>query len=192
MYDEDENDAPTQVDAVVAPNDAITVTINMDKWLSGSVNDVLVNSLTHALSAKLKDQVGKAVQEKVFAMVDEQFQALAASKLEEFFTMSHQKTNTWGEKTGQSYTIRELLMDRFKGYLDAKVDANNGSESTYSGSIRRVDFMLNQLAHKPLRDAIDETVKAFSAQAKAAIQTNVARYITEQLAPTISIPSLSK
>lgn len=191
MYDEDDDDV-TEVDAVVAPNDAITVTIDMNKWLSGSINDVLVNSLVTSLSGSLKHKVGKVVEEKVLELADAQFQALAEAKLEEFFTKSHQKTNTWGEKTGESYTIREMLLDRFKLYLDDKVDAKSGAESSYSGSIRRVDFMLNQLAHKPLQAAIDETVKAFSAQAKAAIQANVSRYIAEQLAPTISVPALSK
>ena len=191
MYDE-EDDEVTEIDAVEAPNDAITVTISMDKWLSGNINDVLVRSLTSTLSAKLDKQIGKAVEAKVLALADAQFQALAEAKLEEFFSKAHQKTNTWGEKTGESYTIRELLLDRFRLYLDAKVDPKSGAEGSYSGNIRRVDFMLNQLAHKPLQAAIDETVKTFSDQAKTAIQANVSRYITEQLAPTISVPALGK
>lgn len=189
-YEDDYDDETTELDAVELPKGGISVTVNMDQWLSGSLNDVLVKSLVANMAGRVEKAVAAAVTEKVLALADQQFQALAEAKLEEFFTKAHQKTNTWGEKSGESYTIRELLLDRFKQYLDTKVDAKSGAEGNYSGSIRRVDFMLNNLAHRPLTAAVNETVKEIADKAKLQIQATVSRYIAEQLAPTISVPAL--
>ncbi|NUB12682.1 hypothetical protein GAY28_08150 [Azospirillum brasilense] len=189
-HDDDyEEDETADVKAEELPKGAITVTINVDQWLNGSLQDVVVKSLVNSLQKQISGAVKEAVETKMLELADQQFQALATEKLEEFFTKAHRKTNGWGEPTGQTYSVRELLTDRFQQYLGEKVDSD-GRPSSYSGSLPRSQHMLNTLAHKPLQEALNETVKAFTAQAKTQIQASVSRYIAEQLAPTISVPAI--
>lgn len=188
-YDYEDEDGATEVKADELPKGAITVTINVDQWLNGSLQELVVKSLVNSLQKQISNAVKDAVETKVLELAEAQFQALAAEKLEEFFTKAHRKTNTWGEPTGQSYSVRELLMDKFSEYLSERVD-HEGRASSYNGNMARSQWLLNTLAHKPLRAAIDETVKGIADQAKAQIQATVSRYIAEQLAPTISVPAI--
>jgi hypothetical protein len=171
------------------PTGSITVTVDFDRYLDGTMRDAIVNQIVVALSDKLEDGVTKLVQQRIEALAREQFDALARAKVQEFFTMAHRKTNTWGEPTGEAVSLREILLDKFRAYLDENVD-EKGQVSSYSKSMKRSQWMLNELAHKPLHDAVDQTVQSIAAKAKEQIQASVSRYIAEQLSPRIEVPQL--
>lgn len=176
-------------DKDAAPKGHITITIDTDRYISGSLNDKIVDALTTKLSQQIKEQVAEAMAHKVTLMIDQKFARIARQQLDEFFIKPHQMTNKWGEKTGTEVTIREMIVERFAAYLNQRLDSKGRDErsDTYP---TRMDWLLRRLCDEPLQDAIDERVGAIAKTAKDRIQANVSRYIAEQLAPEISVPKI--
>jgi hypothetical protein len=83
-----------------------------------------------------------------------------------------------------------MLLKQFNEYLEEQVD-EKGEKGGYSRTgLRRSQWMLNKLAHEPLQAAVEETVKKIADEAKKQVQASVARYIAEQLTPTVNVPRL--
>lgn len=193
MYEEEQ--PPAEVDAKATAPGAVTVTVNVDQWLNGSLEDVVVQSLTAhitgRLSATIEKAVKAAVDTKIMDLVNGKFAELAEARVIEFFIKAHSKTDAWGNVKGEPVSIQDLLLVKFDQYMDEKVDGK-GRKSTYSGDnkLTRAQWMLNTLAHDGLKAAVEQTVADISAKAKEQIQANVTRYITEQLTPNIEVPKL--
>lgn len=185
----DDEDEVTEIDATKTPQGSITVTLDVKQWLNGSLESIIANALVDKVAGMLVKNVQEIVKERVLAMADEKFDALAREKMTEFFLKEHKKTTQWGDPTGEAFTMRELLLDRFQKFMAEKVD-DKGNASNYSGNLPRSQWLLNTLAHKPLQEAINQTVTDIREKAKTAVQASVSRYIAEQLSPTINVPKI--
>lgn len=185
---EDETET-TEIPAEAVPKGCITITLDTDQYLSGTLEGIIVESLVRQLSGQIKDRVADAVTHKVTLLADQEFARIARQQLDEFFSKPHQKTNEWGDATGTEVTIREMLVERFARYLDQRVDSN-GREERNNSYPTRLDWLLRRLADEPLQEAIDERVGAITKTAKERIQQNVSRWIAEQLAPEINVPRI--
>ena len=169
----------------------IAVSVDLDKYFEDSIMGQIEQQIVAKIESRLESTITKLVQTTVEKLADKQFDRLAKAKLEEFFVKSHQKTDYYGSPTGESVSLVQVLEKKFADYLEQSVD-DNGQPSSYSESLKRSQWMLNKLAHEPLQQAVNETVKSITAKAKEQIQASVSRYITEQLAPTISVPQLKQ
>lgn len=168
---------------------SISVTLNFDQWMNGSIEDHIIAKLVAALTTRLEASIKTQVETKMLKKINAEFDELARKQVEDYFMKQVKKTNSYGEPTGEQTNMRDLLAKKFQEYMSQKVDSK-GNPSSYSDGLPRSQQMLNQLAHKPLQEAIDETVKGIAAKAKEQIQQTVSRYIAEQLSPTISVPAI--
>lgn len=138
-------------------NSSLTISLSLDQYFESSILSKIEQMVTVRVEESLGTSIEKMVAEKVSALADKQFEKLAKSKLEEYFIKSLKKTNMWGDPTGESTSLVEVLKDQFAKFLDQQVD-DKGNPSNYSGDkLKRHQWMLNKLAHEPLKQAIDDT-----------------------------------
>jgi hypothetical protein len=195
MYNEDDEEVteiePTTEPPAEMPKGAITITINMDQYLSsGTLEDLIAKNIERAVSGPIQKVIEKRVEATILEAAKGQFTAHAEKMTAEFFEKEFFKTNQWGSKTGEKTNALEMFAQMFREYLGIKVD-DKGNETGYDKNTTRAAFLLRQLAIEPLNAAIKEQVGKVAAEAKTQITNSVSRYIADQLTPQIpAVPQL--
>lgn len=189
--DEEVGEVENEDISLEPPNGDITITVNLDSWTDGSMHDKMVSLVSRRLTNVLEKTIADAVKEKVLALVDAEFEAIAAAKLEEFFDGELFKTSQWGERTGKPTSLREMLLKQNEDFLAEKV-RNDGNATGYrdGGKAKtRGEWAVLKMANQAMKEAVEETVAKISTEAKKQVQASVSRYIAEQLTPAISVPA---
>jgi hypothetical protein len=171
-------------------NGRLTATLDINEYMEGSIRERIEERLVNLIAEKIGKRMDEVIGARILELADKEWNKSAKAKVDEFFSKPCRKTNNYGEETGGSITMRELLIERFDKYLTAKV--NNRGEESYNGDTTRAQRMLDDLIKKPLQDAVTETVKKIADKAREQVQASVSRYIAEQLSPTISAPQLKQ
>jgi hypothetical protein len=174
------------------PKGAITITLQLDKYLSsGTQESLIADNLSRQLAPQIEKVIRQRVEETILKAARGEFAKHAKKLTTEFFEKEFHEHTQWGGKTGKKTTPMEYFGELFSQYLKQTVYAENGNESTSSGSISRTAYIVRSMAIKPLNDAIKEKVGEVAAEAKKQIQDSVSRYIADQLTPTIPpVPQL--
>jgi hypothetical protein len=165
----------------------------MEDYLgSGTLEEIIAGRIADGLKTIMRDEIKKKVLATIDELAKESFQATAQQALTDFFERKMQKTDQWGNPVSKAESLQELFIKQFDTFINQKVRAKDGAEVNYSSdpSVSRISYMISTMAHKPMQDAITEKVKEISDIARTQIQASVSRYITDQLAPTISVPQL--
>jgi hypothetical protein len=196
-WNDEEDEEVTELEAsaeppVEMPKGAITITINMDQYLSGgTLEDLIAKNIERAVSGPIQKVIERRVEATILEAAKGEFEKHAQRLAAEFFEKDFFKTNEWGTKTGEKLNPIEHFGRLFTQYLNQKVDAKSGSESSYSESITRTSYIFRSMAIAPLNEAIKEKVGQVAAEAKKQIQDSVSRYIADQLNPQIPpVPQL--
>jgi hypothetical protein len=169
----------------------LAITLDLSDWHEDVTMKEIENKVVAELTGRLKEQVATVVRETVVSLADAEFKKIAKSELEKVLTKGFKKTNEYGEPIGSETSIREMLLAQFKEYISEPVDSEGRRESySRNGSLTRSQYIINKMAHGPLMDAVQETVKKIGEEAKKQIQASVSKYIAEQLTPVIHVPQL--
>ena len=196
-WEDDEEEEVTELEAspeppAELPKGAITITLQVDKYLSGgTLENLIADNLSRQLSASLEKVIKQRVEETVLKAARGEFAKHAKKLTQEFFEKEFFEHDRWGGKTGKKTTALEYFGELFRQYMDQTVDPKNGNDSTYSGAVKRTSYIVRSMSIEPLNEAIKEKVGQVAAEAKRQIQDSVSRYIADQLTPQMpSVPQL--
>lgn len=196
-FDEDFEEEATELEAspepqAELPTGAITITLQLDKYLSsGTLESLIADNLARQLAPQIEKVVKQRVEETILKAAKGEFAKHAKNLTQEFFEKEFFKTNEWGSKTGEKVSAIEHFGRLFVQYMNQKVDGTTGADSTYSSAIKRTEYIFRSMAIEPLNAAIKEKVAEVAAEAKKQVQASVSRYIADQLTPSIpSVPQL--
>jgi hypothetical protein len=195
---EEEDETPLPVDEKVGPTGSITITINMDQYLSsGSLEDKIATSIANAVSVNIQKSIEKKALALVEARIEAEFTETAATKVQQVFDMPIQKYNEWGSKTGEPVVLRDMIIKRMDEWLKETVRKTDGVPGSAgynedkSKYLSRLHWMVQELAIKPLNVAVQDQVKTVTAEVKGMVQNSVSAYIADQLAPKMpAVPQL--
>lgn len=196
-WDDEEDEELTELDAspeppAELPNGAITITLQLDKYLgSGTLENLIAENLTRQLTPLIEKVIKQRVEETILKAARGEFSKHAKKLTQEFFEKEFEEHTQWGSKTGKKTTPMEYFGELFNQYMRQTVNAENGQDSTYSGAVTRTAYIVRSMAIAPLNAAIKEKVGEVAAEAKKQIQDSVSRYIADQLTPQMpNVPQL--
>lgn len=120
-------------------------------------------------STDVPSQFSKRLQDAVIDRVDKAIDAIASKHILPNVTtylenLCLQKTNHWGEKTGEPVSFLEYLVGRAEKYMTEKVDYTGKAEgedrysSNWRGSHTRIDYLVHQHLHFAVETAMKQVV----------------------------------
>ncbi|MGH3627230.1 MAG: hypothetical protein ACREN2_05715 [Candidatus Dormibacteria bacterium] len=150
-----------------APESAPLVTITLDTPVAGwrydedgepcggrTIGEVIVYKAAQALVADLRDEVRKTVLKQV----DEQIFSQVTKQIAEVIANPVQRTNSWGEPTGNAVSVRQHIADEVERQLANKRD-NYGKGTVMADLIKEeVNRALRVDLSKVIAEARDKVV----------------------------------
>jgi len=183
--EDDELDA-TADKPVETPHGSITITINMDQYLSGgTLEEKIAHKIALQVSSRLEKTIEMHASKLVIEKIENEFTEIAAKKLADCFDLPFQKYSEWGTKTGDPVVLRQLIIQRMDEWL--KESVSNGNR----GGVSRIKSMIDTIAIAPLNEAIKAKVKEVEAEVRGMVQQSVSSYIAQELTPKMpAVPQL--
>jgi len=135
------------------------VTVNVeDINLADVINQYTDKTLAEALVESLvqrivQDDSYKGIAERVRQIRDEEIRAQLAPLIAEAIAAPVQLTNTWGERTGGTTTLREVVIQQARTYLNESSDSYNRQKGS------RLEVEVRKAVDAAFKDEIAEAVK---------------------------------
>lgn len=141
--------------------------------------------VTCEIVRQLKPQVERDIKEKALTGITGIVGESVSSIVAETLKGEIQLTNTYGEKTGKTTTLRELIMATVQSWLVAKVDYN-GRETNYGNDGKpRINWMIDAAvkteAEGQIKQAIAATVADVRSKLTASATAQLAEGVTKLL-----------
>jgi hypothetical protein len=125
----------------------------------------------------LREQVRTTCEAKIRAIVDQK----APEIVDDVLRGEFQPTNIYGERRGETTTIREMVMGMAKTWMETMVD-QNGSTSGYGDNRHpRLQWVLRKEIDKAMTDTLAAEVKAAAAEVKPMIAGKLSGAIAETI-----------
>lgn len=134
----------------------------------------LVRNLTDKFEAQAKSQLNAALAVAIEAKATE----LVDAAIEQPF----QKTNTWGEPTGPATTLRELIDEKIKAFLTARVDSY-----PRTGSQAYIQNLVGNKVAAEMEKEFKEAVQQGKEQVLAAVKNRAAEVISEAMRRAVNL-----
>ena len=187
----DDDNIQTTEEHVYAP---VTVTIDVERLIKSSgfgapeydddydspvpgsqrLATLIANTVAIKLAPQVKEAVTASVKEAALAKVDD--------LLEEVISGPIQLTNTYGERTGSSTTLREQIIKSINDQLIRKVD-DQGRTPSYSREGKPyIQYVADEAAKRAINGELKTSIAEAVVDAKARIKTAV----TDELATNIA------
>ncbi len=106
-------------------------------WSNSDVMKQVVSVIAKQIRQEIEADVKAAVEKKLENQVNATLESVLDHKIE--------RTNQWGESTGVSGSIRELLMRDVENWLNDKVDENGRAFARYGKNQTRAQYLFNSM-----------------------------------------------
>lgn len=113
------------------------------------------------------------MRELVNTIRTEEIRKLVQAQVTEAMDAPFRRTNSYGEPTGETVTMRTLVLDEARKFFTEKTGDYN--QPKFSGADRAIGAAVKDVMQKELADL----VKAEKAKTIAALQGNVAKVLTQ-------------
>ncbi len=139
--------------------------------------------MVHQLMPKIEREVTKMVTEQL----KEQAEIMVADVIAKTLEEGIQKTNTFGEATGQRTTLREMVVSSAKDTLERKVDYRGQPSNGYGSreSITWIQYLINSSVQEAMREHISGVVESATLEVKEKIQAASAKAISDQIVKSL-------
>lgn len=135
------------------------------------------------VTTKIDKAIEAAIDEKVRSVIGERAEAIIRETLDK----PRRKTNAWGEPSGPEMTFSEIIPEIARSYLDERVDRDGRREQYQSNdkAPRRFDWLIASLVRAEVDKAAKDAAGRVTEEARKIVQTQVGRFVAEQLIPAI-------
>lgn len=143
-----------------------------------SLGDKVVNKLVRNLTEKFEAQAKAQLNAALAVAIEAKATELVDAAIEQPF----QKTNNWGEPTGPATTLRDLIDEKIKAFLTARVDSypRTGSQAYISNLVG------NKVAAE-MEKEFKEAIQQGKEQLLTAVKGRAAEVISEAMRRAVNL-----
>lgn len=135
MYDEHEHDPTPDCSP-----EAVTVSATTLQWDGQKMFD----SIVRTAAASLLEAIQRDARAEILASVKTQINAKVGELVDATLNNEFQPVNEWGEPKGKPQSLREMVGQIARTYLNAKVD-KEGREGTYQADKDRLTYLVSKV-----------------------------------------------
>lgn len=140
-----------------------------DRTPAGTLGDAVIRQL---VDKTLRTGTWKGVIERIQTIRDEEIRAQVAPVIAEALSADIHRTNTYGEKAGQTTTLRELIAAEAKRYLAEPSDSYSRNKGT------RLQAEVRKAVTAAFQDEIAGAVKEVRDAVAGELGTNVSTMVS--------------
>lgn len=164
---------------------ALTLKIEGEAFASwDGLDDMVVRRIAdHFIS----DHGGMKLRERVQGLISETVTAVVQARVEAFLTKPIPPLTRYGEPIvgAVERSLADMIADAADAAMVETVDPHDGKakkKDSYNNAIPRLEWLVKKVAVSEIAKAVETSVKAVNAEAKAAVQKQVAAAIAAHLA----------
>jgi len=139
----------------------------------------------HDLSKKVLTAVEKGLEAALSEAMNGIIAQRAERLVDELLTKEFVKTNEWGEKKGETITLREHILSLFTKSLQERVDTD-GRNSSYNNGITRLEWIIKKHGTDGLLELAKGQVANVRKEAEKQIAAAVGAFIAQNLAQPLT------
>jgi len=132
----------------------------------------------------VRDEVTKQYKEMIHEKVIDHIEKMVPPLLNELIDRPYQPIDEYGEPRGPQKTIREAMKDKMSVIWEEKVDAKDGSRSSYGG-IQRIEYLARRVVkhyfEEELNKDLSSTIRNLEETFKDSIIDSVTGLLTAKL-----------
>lgn len=152
------------------------------------VDEIMGNwdeSITSMVSKSLREKIDSKVTNLMNDKIDTMLTDAVKSTLDESIT----PVNTWGEKVGETTTLKAVIHERARDFWNTKVN-KDGAPSQYSSSKPRWEHLLGEELRGAFSDAIKKDMVNIAGSLKDAVRSDFYGAIDKGLNDIFKIKSI--
>lgn len=138
----------------------------------------LADNIAHQLVEKFsRSDLYDGFRDRVQRIRDEEIRAQLAPAIAEALANPIRRTNSYGEQTGPDTTLREVIVDEARKWMDTRQEQRYGDRSTTTN----LQAMIRTAVEDAFKVELAEAVK----EAREAIVTGLGTTVSEMVADTV-------
>lgn len=174
-YEEDERDQPAAVTKVEVEVPTPT--------LDQVANRMAMQLLAGERYSSERPPLRALAEQKLDALISEKIEARATAIVEDLLTKPIQRTDTFGQPTGEPVSLHAILAKEIEGWCAASVDSSGREgRDSYGTRTTRLEWLVKQVASSDLQQAVTKEVDRIKAELKSAATGAIAKQIAERVA----------
>jgi len=155
------------------PENSKVATVEVEvSWSNSDVMKQVISIIAKQIRNEIEEDVKAAVEKELEDQVNTTLTGVLDHKIE--------RTNQWGESTGISGSIRELLMRDVENWLTDKVDENGRASARYGKKYTRAQYLFNSMFKgrdselaKIVKDAISRDIGNIQEMVELAVKEQI-------------------
>lgn len=145
----------------------------LEEGILESAAEKLLQHFNLSNSAQAQREFGKIVER----ILNERLTELAEATVAEVLQMPH----SWDLSRGRSITIAEAMQNRFRDFLEEKVDANGRANSSSYGTLPRVNWLVQKHVNVAWQKELEEPIKEAKKEVARLTRERAADIVTTHL-----------
>lgn len=125
------------------------------------------------------NRIDKLIKETVEFKIKERVDAFLKEEMEKIVNQEINPVNMWGEKTGESTSLKQILADQAREFWCCKVD-KNGQESSYGGR-PRYQVTCQNIMKEAFTETLKQSADTITAEFKKALITGMQTQVVENV-----------
>lgn len=142
----------------------------------------LADNIAHQLVEKFsRSDLYDGFRKRVQTLRDEEIRAQLTPVIAEAVAAPIKRTNTWGEKTGDDTTLREVIVDEARKWMDTKQEQRYGDRSTTTNLQAMIRAAVEDAFKTEIADAVKAARDAVTTEFGSGIGERVSGIVREAL-----------
>jgi hypothetical protein len=167
-------------------NNEIALTIKLEGEAFTSW-DGIAEEVTRTIADRLMSDHTLKLRDHVLEIINDRVAEVVGAKVEALLSKPVLPVTRYGEpiEGAVAKTLADMVADAADAALTETVDPHNGKpekRNQYNGAIPRLQWLVGKVAREGIASEIEKSVKAVNAEARAAVQKQVAAEIAARLA----------
>lgn len=158
----------------------IQINIEIDDWHDGSFTDRVIEKIV----ANIQGDIQKQVHDRARKVIDDTMKEQAENAVIEYLRNYIAVTNTYGEKTGKTCTLTELIVEKFSKYMNEFVNKQGNPDTYNRDNIKRIDWLVGKICTEGVEKIVKDAIMDARKRGEAAIQQTIAELMVKHVGVT--------
>lgn len=141
-------------------------------WTEDDLDSAVMDAVASRLTEQLRERLDEKINREFDAALKDQIHARVAEIVEHTITESTPMTNRFGEPTGKTATLRELIVDETQTFLSARRDDRFAKQ-------KGIQLIVHEAVGRTFEAELKKEVEAAQAKVRKAIESKGAEFLAD-------------
>lgn len=152
------------------------IEIDLSQYFEGNFEDRITSAVVMQLTNYVSEEAYNKLAKEVVVQIRESVQSRVDSEIAARLAAPIQKVNTWGEPSGETTTLAELVAERWEKSL------REPDQRSYGAKLPLLHDLIAKYALTGLQQEAEKALKSLNEEAKQQVHAAIKEIVANQLA----------